>query len=270
MNPLDFIFPKNLYCASCGRPLPLGENEFASLCTDCVEQIVWITGRRCQKCGRPLADENPDERCHDCLAVAEHSFRRAFGCVLYTGLAAELVRGMKYRGKAWYADTLAAFMAERYFCEADPETGELPAYDFILGLPMSKRKKTIRGYDQAALIAAGLARRIGIPYLKGALIRVRETDVMSSLSADERRQNLAGAFSVRRDMIHCIAGKKLLLADDVYTTGSSADACAETLMSAGAKNVDAIVFATGADVRRTEDCPAVAESPGQLRAKGPT
>jgi len=270
MNLLDLVFPKDIYCASCGRPLPPQDSGGFALCGRCADEIPWITGRRCEKCDRPLAVENRGPLCRDCLGGAEHVYRKAYACAVYAGRAAELVRDMKYRDKAWHADTISALMAARYLSAADPETGEVPCHDFILAVPMSNRKKAVRGYDQAALVAGGLSRRTGVRYLRNALTRVRETGVMSGLSAGERRQNLAGAFAVPCDMISILAGKSLLLADDVYTTGSSADACAEALLEAGAGSVDIIVFATGADVRRAEDRPAVVESPGQLRAKGPT
>jgi len=177
---------------------------------------------------------------------------------------------MKYREKSWYADTISALMAKKYFSLADPDTGELPHYDHIAAVPMAPKKRESRGYDQAALLAGGLSRRIGIPYYPKTLARVRETDVMSSLSAGERRQNLTYAFSVGYDKIGRVVTNKILLVDDVYTTGSSVSACAETLLLAGAGRVDVIVFAIGADVRRGEGRPAVVASPSQLRAKGPT
>ena len=81
---------------------------------------------------------------------------------------------------------------------------------------------------------------------------------------------MKGAFAVPRDMIYIIEGKSIMLVDDVYTTGSSAAACAEVLLAAGAGSVDVFVFATKSDARPTESRPAVVESPSQLRAKGPT
>jgi len=273
MNAMLFqglIFPKDLYCISCGRPLPLQENSGAALCQSCADEIEWANGRLCGICGRPLSDENPREICRDCERSGGFAFEKAYACAVYSGRAAEIVREMKYRNKAWYADTLSSFMASKYFSEADNETGELPAFDFLVPVPMGAAKMAKRGYNQAELVARGLSRRTGIPFLKKALLRVRETDVMSALSESERKTNLEGAFSVPYDIMKTIAGKKILLADDVYTTGSSANACAEALLDAGAKSVSVIVFATGADVRRMEGCPAVVESPGQLRAKGPT
>ena len=269
MNILDFIFPKDLYCISCERPLS-GREDGIALCSACEDEIFWVTGRCCEKCGRPLAEGNRTEFCSDCGSGMRHAYRRGYASVIYAGPVREMVRDMKYRDKAWHAETLASLMAGRYKRLADPETGELPYHDYIMPVPMNAKKKAKRGYDQAALIARGLSVRIGVPYLGGAIIRVRETKVMSSLTEEERRQNLRGAFAVPCDMIRMIAGKSIMLVDDVYTTGSSTGACAEVLLTAGAESVDVFVFATKADARCTEDRPAVVESPGQLRAKGPT
>ena len=253
MNILDLIFPNNLYCVSCSRPLPQSGN--IAFCESCASEIPWITGKCCAICGRPLAAENPKELCRDCGASGERKFRKGYACALYMGPVAELVRNMKYKNRSWYADTFAASMAARYLAETDPETGELPCHDYLISVPMSERKKSVRGFNQAALLAKGLSGRIGTHYLKDALKRVRETDVMSSLSADERRQNLANAFIVPCNARDFLAGSRLLLVDDVYTTGSTADACAEVLLAAGAESVDIFVFAIGADVRREENRP---------------
>ena len=265
MNLLDLIFPRDLYCLSCGRPVPLRGKEGFALCESCAGEIQWIKGRVCEKCGRLLSPENPGKLCHDCGDAAEHIFGKAYACVLYGGRVSGIVRDMKYHSRPWYADTLSALMAARYFAAVDPETGELPCFDYILPVPMSVMKRAVRGYDQAALLAKGLSRRIGAPCLEGALRRMRDTNVMSGLSSGERRQNLEGAFLLSCDMIDIVVGKRLLLVDDVYTTGSTVDTCAGVLLGAGAASVDVFVFAIGADVRRlatarTEDRPAVAES----------
>ena len=270
MSLFDFIFPKNLYCISCRRPLPLQIDDGIALCERCASGITWISGRTCNKCGRLLSDENPKDLCRDCIRTADFVFEKVYACALYSGRVAEIIREMKYRNKAWYADTVSALMAAKYMTEADLVTGELPSYDFVLPVPMSEVKKARRGYDQADLIAKGFSRRTGIPMLRGVLKRTRDTNVMSGLSEWERKINLESAFSVSYDNIDTLAGKTFLLVDDVYTTGSSVNACADVLLAASANSVSAIVFAIGADVRHREDRPAVVESPSQLRAKGPT
>ena len=258
MNILDLIFPEELYCISCGRPLPASERKGIALCKSCADEIVWITGRTCRKCGRPLADENPTDHCHGCSQETNQAYEKGYACAVYSGRAAGVIRDMKYREKAWYANTFSSLMAARFFAAADTETGELPHYDYLVSVPMAAKKKASRGYDQADLLARGLSGRIGIPYLSKALRRVRETGAMSGLAEEERRQNLLNAFSVGCDMIGKIANKRILLVDDVFTTGSSVSACAEALRAAGAKSVDVIVFAIGADVRRHE-LPAAAK-----------
>ena len=268
MNILSLVFPEDLYCVSCGRPLPSQENDGVALCDRCAGEIEWVRGRCCGVCGRPLSNENPGRLCRDCAGAPDHSFSKGWACVLYSGRAAGIVRDMKYREKDWYCDTLAAFMAKRLLAETDPDTGELPCYDYIAAVPMAGKKRESRGYDQAALLARRLSRRIGVPYLKKAIMRVRETGVMSSLSRDERRQNLAFAFSVGYDKIETISAKRILLVDDVYTTGSSVDACAETLMAAGAGSVDVIVFAIGADHQRHETYAADQGVPERGRPSG--
>jgi ComF family protein len=157
---------------------------------------------------------------------------------------------MKYRGNPWIARKIALIMRDKILSESDPVTGELPHWDLLIPAPMNIMKKKKRGYDQAALIAGFLSREFGVPCADGILIRNRSTDVMSALSADERRANLTGAFSLNAYAADRLREQDILLIDDVFTTGSTADACAEVLLSGGANNVDVFVFASGADKSR--------------------
>jgi ComF family protein len=244
MNLLDLIFPNDIYCIACGRPLAAGSE--AALCDRCMAEVHWTAGRLCKKCGKLLAENNRKTRCYDC-AQEEHLFEKGYACALYDGPAAKIVRDMKYRSLPSHAETVAAFLAARIKAAADAETGELPNWDAVIPVPMHKGKREKRGYNQAELIARGLARRLGLPLLARALVRRRDTGVMSSLSLWERKQNLIDAFCVGPGETGKLHGKAILLVDDVYTTGSTADACAEVLLKAGCTQVDLIVFATGAD-----------------------
>ncbi|MDR1816126.1 MAG: hypothetical protein LBR00_05550, partial [Clostridiales Family XIII bacterium] len=192
---------------------------------------------------------NTKEFCRDC-ADAAHAFRRGHACLRYTGRAAELVRGMKYRGESYVCEAAGDLMARRYFSLADPESGELPAWDAVVNAPMSARKRQLRGYDQAELIASAFARRVRLPHLRGALARTADTAVMSSLGREERLRNLTGTIACKADPG---GGATILLIDDVYTTGATADTCAEALLDAGAAAVDVFVFAIGADGRRADE-----------------
>jgi predicted amidophosphoribosyltransferase len=189
MHLFDLIYPGDIYCIACGRPLPAGTE--AALCGRCASEIHWTTGRLCEKCGKPLAKDNRKTLCHDC-ARDEHRFGKGYACALYDGPAAGVIRDMKYRDRPSYADTVAAFMAARIEAAGslDDKDGILPSWDFIIPVPMFKGKREKRGYNQAELIAQGLAKRLGTPALTDAIARSRDTGVMSSLSLGERKQNL--------------------------------------------------------------------------------
>jgi predicted amidophosphoribosyltransferase len=168
---------------------------------------------------------------------------------------------MKYRNRPSAAAALAAIMAARIEADGsrvgarddrgcgarDDKCGALPAWGAVIPVPMYKGKKEQRGYNQAELIASSLAKRLKIPLQKDALERSRDTGVMSSLSLGERKQNLSGALCVPPGAAKNLRGKEVLLVDDVYTTGSTTDSCAEALLAAGCTQVDFIVFASGSD-----------------------
>ena len=246
MNFLDLIYPNDIYCIACGRPLPTG--TVLPLCEKCTSEILWVSGRLCGKCGKPLSENNPKELCHDC-DCEKHYFDKGYSCALYHGHTADIIRDLKYRDKPGYCDAVATLMVARIKAEAG-STGELPAWDAIVPVPMYHVKKERRGYNQADLIARGLSKRLDIPFYANALTRNRDTGIMSSLSLGDRMQNLAGALCVAPCFRDKLRGKKILLVDDVYTTGSTADACAETMKALGCLSVDLITFAIGADARQ--------------------
>jgi ComF family protein len=180
------------------------------------------------------------------------SFDAGISCCDYSGRASDMVRAMKYRESSWIAGGIAEAMRDRW--EQLRGASMLPCPDVSLAthVPMSEQKKRRRGYDQAELIARRLARLAGVPYMADVLVRKRDTAVMSGLGAQGRRANMSGAFAVSAYARSLISGGELpvenvLLIDDVFTTGSSADACAAELKEAGAQTVTLFTFASGAD-----------------------
>ncbi len=121
--------------------------------------------------------------------------------------------------------------------------------DVVLPVPLGKARHRERGYNQAALLAFPLALGLGVPYAGGALVRTRETRSQVNLSAEARRRNVAGAFGVARPA--AVAGKAVLLVDDVMTTGATLDAASAALKSSGARRVFAVTVAR-AVLRRVE------------------
>ena len=121
-------------------------------------------------------------------------------------------------------------------------------YDAVIPVPVHSSKKAIRGYNQAEIIAGRFTALAGLRCDADILIRVRETHVMRSLGPDQRRENIRGAFDIRKRRIPDISGMRVLLVDDIYTTGATVDEIASVMKGAKAKRTDFISFASGADM----------------------
>jgi ComF family protein len=177
--------------------------------------------------------------CADCAECA-HLFAKGFVCMDY-GSGRRILHGFKYGGRAYYGESVAQIMYDR-IC------GEMPEADMLLPVPMYGKKERKRGYNQADVAGRLLARKLGLPYEDALLRRVRGTAAMSRLKAEERAANVRGAFAVAPGGESRLAGRRVMLVDDIFTTGSTVDACAETLLAGGAKAVYFIVLAAGAGV----------------------
>jgi ComF family protein len=169
-------------------------------------------------------------------------FEKGFTCVEYGSAERELLHRFKYRDQAYLGRKMAGLMYDRIRLE------ELKP-DLILPVPMFRKKQNKRGYNQAAILAFGLAGRMDVPYSEKYLVRKVETKAMSSLGLSDRKRNLREVFTVPHDKIEGVRSKTVLLVDDIYTTGSTADACASVLLAAGASSVYVITFASGANLR---------------------
>jgi predicted amidophosphoribosyltransferase len=264
---LNLLFPSDIYCAACGNLID-GTRPYA-LCDVCVREIPWHTGDTCDVCGKALAPHRTGGVCRECRERGR-SFDAGLSCCSYTGRARLLVREMKYRDAAWIAAKLADAMYDRWLqlgragggqdCiqSGQPDSvlpsgfGTGPGF-VVTHVPMAEAKRRARGYDQAETIARRLARLIGAPFADGMLVRRRDTAVMSALGAHERRANMDGAFEAGEYARGLIAEgdpalRNVVLIDDVFTTGSTADACAAALKESGVKRVTLFTFASGADV----------------------
>lgn len=237
---LDLIYPSNIYCICCGNIID--DSRPYSLCDTCVRTLKWANGRTCSRCGKLLQDDWGSELCADCVE-RDHVFEKGFTCVEYGAVERELLHRFKYMDKAYLGRKLAEIMYDRIRIE------ELEI-DLVLPVPMFKRKQKQRGYNQAAILAASLSKYMECPYAGNLLLRIVETEAMSRLGAFDRRKNIQEVFDLPRDKIKQVAGKAILLVDDIYTTGSTVDACTSVLLEAGAVRVFVITFASGANLLR--------------------
>ena len=219
---LDLMFPAR--CVGCGR-----SGDF--LCTACRATLQPIEPPFCRRCGRPLSDGGTV--CHDCrtapLAIA--GIRSAY---CFQGAIRKAVHELKYSDVTALARPLSHLVA--------PVVERLPAQvDAVVAVPLHSSRLRSRGYNQAELLARELARSARLPVLAGAVHRVRDTPSQVKVGGREaRRANVRGAFRCDDGRVH---GKRILLLDDVCTTGSTLSACAEALSAAGAASVWGVTVA---------------------------
>lgn len=233
----DTVFPGEIYCLSCGRPTDRGTPY--ALCNHCVRRFHWIDGSVCAICGRPLPPDQDEGVCSDCSGKTR-AFVKGYTCARYGDRERDLLHRFKYGGRAYTAPFLARLLAERLGFE------RLEA-DLVVPVPMHPGKERNRGYNQAELLAAALADQIGLPLEKRFLVRTAMTVPMSRLSAEEREAACRDLYRAAPGAEECLAGKKVLLVDDIFTTGSTADACSRALLEAGAASVCVATFAAGSD-----------------------
>lgn len=243
---LDLIYPEALYCVCCGKIID--SSRPYRLCNECMDEIRWATGRTCRKCGKLLSANNPMEECYSCREH-EHVFDMGFTCCEYGMNPRSMLFALKYKGRTDIGVTLAEIMHDR-MKQIRSESGLL--YDAVLSVPMNREKEKQRGYNQAEIIGRSFAFREKTPYFRNVLRRVKDTPPLRGLTPAERKQILTSVMAVPETERVWIAGKDLVLIDDIYTTGATMDAAADVLLKAGAERVYIFTFAAGADVIKSE------------------
>lgn len=206
-------------------------------------RITFLEDPCCDGCGSPWEfDPGPGVRCAACEA-RPRAFGRARAACLYDETSRDLILKLKHGDRTDLADLMARWLSRA----ARPLLEEA---DVVVPVPLHRWRLLRRRYNQAAEVARPLARVHGLPFLPDALERVRDTETQGGKSAVGRRRNVAGAFAVPDRARDRLAGKRVLLIDDVLTTGATAHACARALKGAGAAAVDVAVIAkvrAGAD-----------------------
>ena len=236
---MDFVFPPDIYCIACGSPIPRG--RLYSLCSKCLQEISWANGHLCKCCGKQLEDWYPADLCGECIN-RKRSFDRGVTCMQYREIERKMIRNFKYRGKSFMARKLSEIIFDKIMAEG-------LEFDIIIPVPMYAAKEKERGYNQSALLGKYLSGLTGIPCRTDCLCRVRPTVPMNRLGLQERKRNLDGAFQVSDIGCRILKGKRIFLVDDIYTTGTTAERCSETLKAAGAADVTAASLASGLNQR---------------------
>jgi ComF family protein len=227
---LDVALPP--LCPSCREPLGDG----VGLCAACWSKLSLIEKPYCARLGIPfIYDPGPGLLSMEAIADPP-AYDRARAAVRYDEIARALVLRFKYSDRLDLAPMIGRWMAR-----AGREL--LADADALLPVPLHWRRLWARRFNQAAALAGTISDVSGVPVLHGAIKRVRATPQQVGLSKSERADNVQGAFRVPADRKAEIAGKRLILVDDVLTSGVTVDTCARALLRAGATHVDLLVFA---------------------------
>ena len=215
----------------------LADDGVARICPKCEKKLVRVRQPFCMKCGKPLeADRVRREYCADCMRAA-HLFSQGRAVYVYQGAVIGSMHRMKYANRRDYA---AIYAREAY--ETYGSWIQRIAPDAIIPIPLHPKRKRERGYNQAELIAKALADLTGVPVRKNLLLRTVHTQPQKQLSAKERKNNLKNAFQMSEKIVQL---EKVLLIDDIYTTGSTVDAASEALMGAGVKKIYVLCICIG-------------------------
>ena len=218
---LDLLLPPR--CAGCHR---VG----TWLCVDCLELLPLVEPPYCTRCGEPVA--NGSQLCSRCR-TSPLQVSPIRSVVYYEGVVQDAVRWLKYRGRTPLAQPLGELMAKYWEKHTSP-------VDVVVPVPLHADRLNERGYNQAALLAFAFAGRVGLAVQEQALIRWRATGPQTDLSITQRGENVRDAFHCPDDSM---AGRNVLLVDDVCTTGATLNACATALLAGGANKVQALTLA---------------------------
>jgi ComF family protein len=233
---LDIALPT--LCVACREPV-----AGVGVCAECWAKLSFIAPPFCPRLGIPFVyDPGPGLLSMEAIADPP-AYARARAAVRYDEVARTLVHALKYHDRTDLAPAMGRWMAR---------AGEelLGDADVLVPVPLHWRRGWSRRYNQSGALARAIERQSGVPVARDVLRRIRPTQQQIGLSRSQRASNVQGAFKVSPEKAHEIQGRRVVLVDDVLTSGATSDACARALLRARAAQVDVLVFARVVDTHR--------------------
>lgn len=229
-NIYDYIYPPR--CPVCdGVLFDKDMPERPMVCSGCMGKIRFISQPTCMRCGKPM-DGEMEELCHDC-ANKKFDYQRGVAAFCYSKEMKRSMYGFKYNNRREYGKYYA-----KMIYEANGNVIQSWNADVLIPVPLHPKRQRKRGYNQALVLAKCLNEYLGIPVDEGALSRIKNTVPQKELATKERNNNIEKAFQTGANVIKY---RKVILVDDIYTTGATINECAKVLRASG---VDEVYFIT--------------------------
>lgn len=230
---LDSLYPKHIKCICCGEELD--KNAIYDICPKCYDDCHIIYRNHCIRCGAPIPD-NSTSVCFNCKST-NFDFVGCRACFAYSGKIRSAIYKFKYKHQSFLAESFARFMTKLY---ATTDWN----IDLVTYVPLHPKREKTRGYNQSKLLAIEFCKITKLP-LFDTTERVVDTPSQTSKTRDERIKNVKDAFKIKKNIESNIIDKNILVIDDVYTTGSTANEISKLLLKYGAKNIYILTLAHG-------------------------
>lgn len=233
---LESFFPDGVECVLCDR-LIFEKHDF--LCNKCHAKLNYILGKSCNGCGKSLPDAFDGDYCSECMG-REQLYSKGLSCVAYDEFSAEVIWKYKYHHKRYIGRMIGRSMADLL------SATYIDDINLIIPVPLSKEKMRIKGYNHSAVIASEIGERCKIKVIEDFLIRSKHTRPLKDLTKDERIEELRDVFEVNSNYSEfSTRNRKILLVDDIYTTGTTLKECCCALIALGYEDIIVMTFATG-------------------------
>lgn len=227
---LAVLYPSK--CPFCGK---LTGKKAVTACGGCRKKLPFITGPRCFQCGKPV-DTEEKEYCMDC-ARKKHGFTQGISLWSYDKSVKQAVYRFKYKNQRAYAGYFARELVRQYGTQIRWWNAQA-----IIPVPIHRKRYGQRGYNQAELLARAISQYMQVPVQNNLIVRIKNTKPQKELNEKERQKNLKSAFKINENGVKL---KKVIIVDDIYTTGSTVDVMTELLLSIGVTDVYVITLCIG-------------------------
>jgi competence protein ComFC len=225
---LNAIFPDGKQCMICRNEF-ISHNEYG-ICDDCYKKLPFNDGLRCEKCGKPI--NNEAELCNACINQPRY-FDKAYAPLIYQDEIVKLLTMFKFKNCAYFSKYISRFMVHEY------EDFKLNC-DVITYVPISKKTKRIREYNQAKVLAEEISKKLGIPLIDG-IEKIKQDRIQHELKGADRVKDIEGTFKIKDKKP--FKDKKVLIIDDILTTGATVNEISRLIRFAKPQSIDVLVFA---------------------------